>query len=59
MSTGVFLGQWLAGQTGDKKNARANGTDEKCDGKHNTNVTLCLLGMILICFVHGNSSFVF
>ena len=59
LSAGVFLGQWLAGQTGDKKDARADGTGEKCDGKHNTNAALCLLGMILICFVHRNNSFVF
>ena len=56
---GFFLGQRFADQTGDKKDARAYGTDEKCNGKHNTDVALGLLGMILICFVHRNSSFVF
>ena len=55
----VFFGQRLADQTGDKKNARANGTDEKYDGKHNADIESCLLWMILIYFVHGNSSFVF
>ena len=51
----------LNGETrvGDKKNARANGTDEKCDSKHNADIEPCLFWMILIYFVHGNSSFVF
>ena len=59
LTTSVFFGQRLADQTGDKKNARANGTDEKCDSKHNADIEPCLFWMILIYFVHGNSSFVF
>ena len=52
LTTSVYFGQRLTDQTGNEKDARANGTDKKCDGKRNADVELCLFWMILIYFVH-------